>query len=72
MMMSSSSFRIYYVFVYSTGRTHKVFNKNARYDSCTKGSFINYVMLSRWMGGQQNITTSKFNKVDDLKMLAKT
>ena len=36
------------------------------------GPFTNYVILSRWVGGQQNITIANFTKVDDSKMLAKT
>ena len=33
--------------------------------SFAKGSFTNYVMPLRWVGGQQNITIANFDKVDD-------
>ena len=38
----------------------------------TKGSFANYVISSRWVGGQQNITIAIFTKVNDIKIVAKT
>ena len=35
------------------------------FDNLGRGSFTNYVMPSRWVGGQQNITIANFTKVDN-------